>query len=289
MNGLGTAKAQATATEPPRIEKIRRELIEAIPRVPNDRTSLAKMQQKHLPELLVHYFNWRSRYVGMRPRTVTVETAAQTDPRWSALAPAIKAFLAKVRRGDDLTPHLSFKPHTRGYAHAASAPRATTEDRWEDKDFLLNTMDYHHFHLSAAKEDRRQSNDLIFAKADRDTFKVIAIFGHEVFDQNSAERERLWAVHQEVAFRAVAPGAVVIMSDIQKSGHAGRVVRFAQHCGRLIRQIEPTLDGPDVVKKLYRSRPDAPDNTKLEWAFVHLDLAIFDAGKPLVLVAEGWN
>ena len=118
MNVWGTATAQPVAIEPPRIKKFRRELIKAIPRVPNDRASLLHMQQKPLSSLLVDYGNWRSRYVGQRPRTVSIEPAAQADTRWFAHAPTIEAFLDKVRRGGDLTPHLSLEPHTRGYAAA---------------------------------------------------------------------------------------------------------------------------------------------------------------------------
>jgi hypothetical protein len=135
------------------------------------------MQQKQLPEPLIDYVNWRSRYVGERPRTVTVESAAKADPRCSAHSVAIGAFIDKVRRGDDLTPHLSIKPHTRGYAPAAGAPGAGIEDRWSDKDFLLNIIGYHHFHLGTAIQKRGhvdRTDDLIFAEVRRHTFKVIA-------------------------------------------------------------------------------------------------------------------
>ena len=91
------------------------------------------MEAKQLDDLLIDYINRRSRYVGERPRTVSIEPAAQAAPRWSAHAVAIKAFLSKVERGDDLTPHLSIELHTRGYASAARAPGATPEDRWSIK------------------------------------------------------------------------------------------------------------------------------------------------------------
>jgi hypothetical protein len=83
---------------------LRRDLIKAIPRVPNDKASLQHVEAKNLADLLIDYINWRSRYVGERPRTVSIEPAAQADPRWSARAAAINAFLDKVARGDDLTP-----------------------------------------------------------------------------------------------------------------------------------------------------------------------------------------
>jgi hypothetical protein len=176
---------QATAAEPRRIKKFRGELIKAIPRFPNDRASFLHMQRKHLADLLVDYINWRSRYVGQRPRIVSVEPAAQSDPRWGAHAASITAFLDKVRHGADLTPHLSIEPHTKGYAPAGRAPGAAPTDRWSDKDFVLNVMGYHHFHLGTTIQKRGhvdRTDDLIFAEVHRDTLSVIAIFAHDVFD-----------------------------------------------------------------------------------------------------------
>jgi hypothetical protein len=67
MHKSGTATAQVTAAEPPRIKKFRRDLIKAIPRAPNNKASLQHMEGKHLTDLLIDYINWRSRYVGERP------------------------------------------------------------------------------------------------------------------------------------------------------------------------------------------------------------------------------
>ena len=235
MIELGTATAQATTAEPPRIKKLRRELIKVIPRVPNNRASLLHMQQKHLIDLLIDYVNWRSRYVSQRPRTMAIEPAAQADARWSAHADAVGAFLDKVRRGDDLTPHLSIEPHARGYAPAARAPGATPADRWSDKDFLLNVMGYHHFYLGTALAKRghaERTDDLIFAEVGRDTFKVIAIFDHDVFDPNTAERKRLWTVHDQVAFRDIAPGSAVVSGMITTSGQVRATLRAADQQDR---------------------------------------------------------
>jgi hypothetical protein len=289
MRKPGMAAAQATAVERPRIKRLRRDLIKAIPRVPNNKASLQHMEAKHLTDLLIDYINWRSRYVGQRPRTASIEPAAQADPRWSARAAGINAFLDKVTRGDDLTPHLSIEPHTRGYAPAARAPGATPDDRWSDKDFLLNVMGYHHFHLGTTTQKRGhvdRTDDLIFAEVRRDTFKVIAIFDHDVFDKGSAERMRLWALHESIITRSVAPGTVMVPAMIATSGHAVHVVRYAQDCARVIREIEPKLDDPEYVKSLYSPPEEAPAKSKLSWVFRHLDLAVYDAAKPVLMILK---
>ncbi|MGJ4945022.1 hypothetical protein ACQR1W_30965 [Bradyrhizobium sp. HKCCYLS1011] len=293
MRNPGTAAAQATAVERPRIKRLRRDLIKAIPRVPNNKASLQHMEAKHLTDLLIAYINWRSRYVGERPRTISIEPAAQADPRWSDHAAAIKAFLDKVERGDDLTPHLSIEPHTRGYSPAARARGATPDDRWSDKDFLLNVMGFHHFHLGTATQKRGhvdRTDDLIFAEVRRDTFKVIAIFDHDVFDKGSAERMRLWALHESIISRGIAPGTVVVPAMIATSGHTVHVVRYAQDCARIIREFEPKLDDSEYVKSLYSPPEDAPATSKLSWGFRHLDLAIYDAAKPVFMILKkGWS
>ena len=293
MNVWGTATAQAVAIEPPRIKKFRRELIKAIPRVPNDRASQLHMQQKPLSSLLVDYGNWRSRYVGQRPRTISIEPAAQADTRWVAHAATIEAFLDKVRRGDDLTPHLSLEPHTRGYAAAARTPGATVVDRWSDKDFVLNVMGYHHFHLGTGLEKRghaKRTDDLIFAEVGRDSFKVIAIFDHDLFKNNSLERARLWSVHENVIFRNVPQGSSVLMGNIFTSGHSHTVMFYAMRYARIINYMEPKLDDPEFVKELYQPRSEAPTKPRPSWGFSHLDLAIYDAAKPAYLILQkGWN
>jgi hypothetical protein len=292
---LGTGEDQAVNIdpEPPRIRRLRTELVKTIPRVPNDRASLVHMQQKPLVDLIIDYVNWCARYIGARPRTITVEPAAQADPRWAAMAAPIEAFLNKVRRGEDLTPHLSIKPHTRGYAPAARAAGAAPEDRWSDKDFLLHSMNYHHFHLDATGGPGGHGqgpDDLIFAEVTRDTFKVIAIFRHEVFDHDSPERMRLWAAHESSVSRSVPPGSLVIAGAITTSGHTLHAVQHAQHCARLIADIEPKLDDPAFVGSLYVPSEEAPPRPKPEWAFAHLDLAIYDRAKPaLLIVHKGWT
>jgi hypothetical protein len=196
-----TGERRPQTAETTRIKRFRLALIKAIPRFPNDRAALQHMRGKHLGDLLIDYVSWRSRYVGTRPRSVTIEPAALADPKWSSMSAEIGSFLDKVRRGDDLTPHLSIKPHTQDYTPAAHIPGATAEERRLDKDFVLNTKGYHHFHLGAAAEKKGhtvRTNDVLFAEVTRDEFNVIAIFTHEVFDLGSAEQTRLSQVHDGI-------------------------------------------------------------------------------------------
>lgn len=284
----------AAPTEPARIKKFRLELVKAIPRFPNNRASLAHMQQKPLGTVLIDYLNWRSRYVGVRPRAVTVEPVAEADARWSVLSMEITAFLEKVRKGEDLTSHLSIQPHTRGYAPAARLPGATSEDRWSDKDPLLAGMGYHHFHLGTTVEAAghvARTDDLIFAQVARETFTVIAIFDHNVFELGSTERLRLWEVHDEVSLRGVPPGSVVLSAPIMTSGHALHVVQYAGHCARIIVKTDAEIDGKARLgDRFVAAGFTAPEKPRFEWSFHHLDLGLFEkSSRTVIWQARGWN
>jgi hypothetical protein len=279
---------------PKRLKRLRKDLIKCIPRVPNDRASRDHMEAKGLPEIVIDYLNWRSRYVGIRPRTATIEPAALVHPNWISRQYEIEQFLEKARQGEDLTPHLSLAPHTRGYTPASQQQGATVEEKWSDKDFILNTMGYHHFHLGTTKEaagHASRTDEVIFARVTRDHFDAIAVFDHSVFELNSAERQRLWQLHDDIIFRGVAPGSVVMGNMIATSGHSLHVVTYGQHCLRYLRSTDPQLEGGDFMNDLYeRAQFERPAKFKPIWCFRHLDLAIWDEPKrALFVMIKGWN
>jgi hypothetical protein len=289
-----TQQAPPAQIEPARIKKLRLHLARAIPRFPNDRTSLQHLQKKDLQHILVDFINWRSRYVGTRPRSVTVETTAAHDPRWVSLSAEIKVFLKKVRKGADITPHLSLEPHTRGFTPTALAAGASAEDKWSDKDFVLTAQGFHHFHLGTSLEPPghvKRTDDLLFAHVTHDSFKVIAIFDHSVFDLSSPERQRLWVVHDQYVFRDLPPDAFVLRGAVATSGHSMQVINYANRCARTVFHIDPKLDDRSYVEDFYATsgRP-VPAKTKLAWGFNHLDIGVAEMrSKVFFCLLQGWN
>lgn len=281
------------SSEPRRIRSLRRDLIKIIPRFPNNRASLTHMQNLSLSDLLMHYINWRSRYVGQRPRSVEVDAAALLDERWSVHRSEIENFLTAVRDGADLDGFLSDLPNTKGYTPASGAPGATLEERWSDKDLILNAMAYFHFHIGPVDDGTGRvdrSNDLLFARVTREEFRVIAIFDHSVFDSDSSERGRLRAAHEAIVAESVPPGSFYLASNVASSGHSINVVRYALSCARRIRTVDPQLDDQDFMTSLYRAKQDAPAKSRPAWGFWHLDLCVFDRAKPAILILQpGWN
>jgi hypothetical protein len=259
-----------------RVEKFRKGLVKEIPRFPNDKASLQALDQKHLTDLFITYFNWRIRLVAPRPRTVTIAPALTSDARWPQWSTEIADLLDKARRGDDLTGHLSLEPQTRGYTPASSAPGATPVDRWSDKDMLLNVMGYHHFHIGPAARQHR-SDELVFARVTRSDFEALAMFDHDVFTSGSTERTRLHVFHEREMTKGLGPGQAVLMSAITTAGTPIQCTNAAIDYIALIRKIDPLLDDPSRVAELrsqFGINASAPE--KLTWAFKHLDLCLYD-------------
>ena len=283
-------------SETSRVRNFRTSLAKQIPKFPNNKASLQALEAKSLGALLIDYMNWAIRYIAPRPRQVVLESTATNDRRWSSSEADIRELLRKVEVGDDLTPHLSLQPHTRGFTPAASA-QGPNVNRWADKDMLLNAMGYHHLHLDAAPTQGMRSDDMVFAQVTRDTFTVVGIFDHSVFKKTepttamTAERERLWEIFDERMTRGVPPGTVVAPPPIATSGHPVQLVMMAANYARTVNAIDPKLDDRSYVQGLYEqahvllsARPE------LRWQMHYLDLCLVDHAETCVFVLrKGWN
>lgn len=282
--------------ETKRITNFRLSIAKQIPRFPNDKASLQILEAKSLGDLLIDYANWANRYVAPRPRRVIIESTATNDRHWSSRKADIQQLLQKVERGDDLTPHLSLQPHTRGFTPASSA-QGPVVDRWADKDMLLNVMGYHHLHLDAAPTQGIRSNEMVFAHVTRDTFTVVGIFNHSVFEKATpnavmtAERASLWEIFDERITRGLPPGAVVMPPPIATSGHPVQLVMMAAYYARTIYAIDPKLDDRSYIQAIWE-KAQAPVSAKpeLRWRMHFLDLCLVDKAETCAfVVVEGPN
>ena len=258
------------------------------------------LEQMHMTDLLVVYLQWRLRYVRKAIRAVKIESTASTDPRWQSLSTEIAAFLQKVKNGEDLTPHLSRKARYRGFTPGASKS-GTIANSWADKDFLLNVMGLHHFHLGMTIEKAGHvtpTDDVLFASVSRDVFEVIGIFNHEVFENDdpnamTTERKRLWEIYEARQNRGALPGSLVIGGfggmGISSSGHPLAVVRAAISYRRIIMKIDTQLDDLSFLQKIFTPDP-VPKNPKFLWTLNCLDLHVIEkTSKKPFLFQKGPN
>lgn len=279
--------------EPKRIKKFRLSIAKAIPKFPNDKSTLSILEAKSLADLLIDYANWMSRHVAPRPRKIQIEPTASNDTRWSSLSNEITAFLEKIKKGEDLTSHLSLRALKEGFTPVASTPKPNT-DLWADKDFLLNIMGYHHFHLGLTQEPAghmKRTDDVLFAAVTREQFEIIGLFNHSVFEINSAqtnvltkEKERLWKIFEERTMRGVSSGSVVVPSMITQAGHPACLVDLADDYARVIREVDQKLDDISFVENLYReTNVTVPKKLKIEWYLNFMDLGLFDKASNVFL------
>lgn len=206
--------------------------------------------------------------------------------RASALTANIQALVHNVEAGSDLGPYLSLKAHRHGYVQAHD-PSISNTSSWEDKDFLLNVMGLHHFHLGLKKEKGghvARTNEVLFAHVSRDTFQVLGLFDHSVFDWTlddamTAERARLWSIYDEFQAARADPGEIMIGGiagmGITTAGTPTVITLTASKQVEIIRMLEPKLDDMDFVRELYGEHP-FPEKIKLSWQYSHLDFGLIN-------------
>lgn len=282
-----TTVVQAIAfSESKRVKQFRLAIAKDIPKFPNDRETLAVLEAKSLGSLLVDYANWAYRLIPPRPRKVTIEPTLTCDPRWKGLSADTKALLEQVSRGDDLGPYLSLRTFRNGFTPASSATAPFT-DKWEDKDFLLITMGYHHLHLSQLIEaagHAKRTDDVLFAHVTRDTFNAIGFFDHSVFEPTdsisqpmTAERERLCGIYDRRSSMGRKPGEVYVSNPIATSGHSLHHIGLASEFARIIYSIDLRLDNLSSRSEIFSMLPhETVKAMKLKWHLHYLNLGLLD-------------
>ena len=290
----------STSKESRRLQKFRNDLIGVIPRIPNDKASLEALRSKNLTDLLIIYLCWRLRNVAVRPRTVTGLSAIEGDHRADALKRNIEVFLGKVEAGMDLGPHLSRMASRHGYV-MASDPEVTDTSTRKDKDFLLNVMGLHHFHLGLHRESKglmKRTNEVLFAFVTRDTLEILGLFDHLVFKESvdesmTLERERLWATRDEFLARGAQAGSIFLDGygglGITTAGTPTVITMKAIRHAAWIRDIDPKLDDMDYVKILFAGHP-VPAKLRLEWHYNDMDFGLLnEPSGPFIVLMRGPN
>jgi len=277
-----------------RIKKLRKEIIKELPKFPNNKETKGILESKHLNDLLIIYLGWKARLVTPRPREVYIEKEVLNDSRWNSMANQFSPIMEKIEHGEDISPYLSLRAHQKGYTPASSEITAST-DQWEDKDFLLNVMGFYHLHLGEHEEGKiisARTDDVIFARIDRDSFKVIGIFDHSVFEKTdpitkeiNQERQKLWGIFDRYSKQNAPEGSVIVPSMITMSAHPGQIVFMAQEYTRIINEHDSKLDEQEYINSLYNSTDiPVPEKPKLGWYLRGTDLGIFDSTTNLYLI-----
>jgi hypothetical protein len=218
--------------ESKRVRKLTSEIIKELPKFPNNKDTKESLESKELTDLLIDYLGWKIRLVTPRKRKLIINDEVNLNDEKIALILSTDQYSVlkrKIEEGGDLNPYLSLQAHKKGYSPEAKE----SEKSWIDKDFILNVMNFYHFHLLPYEQDRQEStrtNDLIFAKVDRYIFEIVGIFDHSVFESSgntnvlNPEREKLWKTWDSIVEKNMLEGSVVMPTGITTSGHSQEVV-----------------------------------------------------------------
>jgi hypothetical protein len=131
--------------------------------MPNDPNG--KLAAMALPDLLVSYGTWRSRLVLAQPRRCHLSRELEASPKAVEHKVALAAIVAKLKAGDDLSPHLS---------------KGIDQGRGVDR--MLADLGVHHLHLSTQLEANgrfvERGGDLLFAAFKPDDAYLIGFYEH---------------------------------------------------------------------------------------------------------------
>ncbi len=194
----------------------------------------------------------------------------------------VKALLHAVEAGHDLTPYLSLRAQRHGFV----LDRPEVNIDWEHKDFLLNVMGLHHFHLGTRREPRGQmarTNEVLFAFVGRDTFEIIGLFDHAVFEANgdvlTDERRRIWATYENYQTRRRPAGGAYIGGygglGITLAGTPMIATLVASEHVKIIKKVDPRLEDLEFLTTLW-GKDKVPPKRKLRWKYNHLTLGLQD-------------
>ena len=266
--------------ESKRIKAFREELVKRIKHHPADKVTKDEMLAMPLPDLLACYINWVSRFVKKNPRSIVVLPSVEKDPQWTEQKEGIDTLLQKVRLGEDLTQSLSLQAHKYGYVSPNSSANPDGLIWTEDKDFLLNTMGFYHFHLGTTVVNNHvdRTNYVLFAHVTNDLFTVVAIANHDVFESDTeemnSERTQLWETFENYSKH---PGLTHEENSIMMNGFNSKTTRKAINCAKLIASTDPDLEKYDFLKKLYAAAGQhMPKKCKFKWEFNFLDLGVLE-------------
>lgn len=279
------------------IIKFKEDLVTALPFFPNNKETKNDLLSQPISSVMFYYIHWASRLVPIKPRKISISPYLTRDHRWSSLKDKIEKLLEKVRTGEDLNPYLSLKAHQKGYT---PSDRVSNGDagRWDDKEFVLNIMGFHHFHLDERIQDSGLSgrtDEVLFARLSRDKFQAVGIFDHSVFDADKTEknemnpeRTRLWKIFDELSTAGMPPGSVYVPAMITTSGHPMHIHSIVQNYIHVIRQIDPKISDLEYINGIYKeTKIENPNNNKLKWFINGLDLGLIDKRNNFFILRYG--
>ena len=257
-------------------------MIHDLPRAPNNSASLASLEAMPTQQVILAFLTWRMRHIPSKPRTVRLWSGGVTPLQFQVAKSGLRSLLQKVEAGEDLTPHLSDLVMTKGIILPGASPGV----RRKDIDMILTRSGLHHFHVgkSSSNNPKGRSGSLVFAEVLDKEFRIIAIADHRVFKLGSTEQLRFSGICHSYIAKDFSPGTAFMSNPVVSSGHSMHVSMLAIECVDVMKRLDPQLDDPAFIDRLYSEQPilrdglmvERPTNHCLAWHFEDLVFGILD-------------
>jgi hypothetical protein len=291
----------------PRLIEMSRRLAATIPCNPDIPVVRHELAAMPLPELMIAYINWVSRFVPPRPREVTFAPGFWRSDRAQRHGGVVLELVGKIRRGEELTPYLSDLVRTHGYAPRRFDKHGRSRGpEWGDKDFALNAYEAHHLHLGTTLQADgliNRTDELLYVIFGRTGAVLLMVGDHKSFDDGTlAEAAAAWHAASGREVKGILPGKpglsslernrlarrgvstfasvgdqLVLGPLISTSGHHLYAVRHADQIMEAIATVEPELDNPGYVSRLFGARAGlfkaSPD---FQWHLDYTDLVLLE-------------
>jgi hypothetical protein len=151
---------------------------------------------------------------------------------------------------------------------------------------VLTRHGLHHFHVGTPGREnlKGRSGALVFAEVLEKEFRIVAISVYGAFETGSLENLRVFGICQSYMAKDVPPGQAFMANPVTASGHSMLVVIFGVKCEDEMQRLDPLLDDPDFVNKLYNGQPvlrdgvpvERPARPSLAWHLEDLAFGILD-------------
>lgn len=171
-------------------QSAREHILATLPYDRGDARTGAALAAMPLPELMIVFINWRTRFVTPRPRQLRVSDC------WLGKAQGVDStvltnLMSEIEQGADLTARLSRRV-AQGFALAKSDKKRLGPTHRPDLDMLLNDWGIHHLHIGPRKPDGGVEPGplLAFVIFRSDTAYLIGICDHQAW----ASREMAEAI-----------------------------------------------------------------------------------------------
>jgi hypothetical protein len=266
----------------PRIQAFRDELIKTLPRAPNDKASRGSLEAMPTNRLILASMNWRMQLIPAKPRMVRFWSGGITPLQTQVAKSKLQPLLMAAAAGRDLTPYLSDRVNRIGIDLAETSPRSQRRDM----DMVLTRHGLHHFHVGVqgVANPKARSGALVFAEVLENEFRVVALTDHRAFEQGSPEQLRFFEICHAYMAKDIPPGQGFMMNPVMTSGHSLVMTLFSDKCEAEMDRIDPLLDDPEFIDKLYNDQPilragepvKRPRTPEFAWHFEDLEFGILD-------------